>query len=163
MSISIVVNTHGMAEAVAQLNRIAGFRIENASRLIAPILESQTRRRIEKEKRSPRGERWKPNREGTSILLKTGRHLRDSVAHRTAGADAIVEAHWKHARVHQLGAVIRPRNARRLVFRVGRNRQPIFAQKVTIPARPFIGLSAENHQEIIDELNAMLDDLGGAE
>lgn len=163
MSISIVVNTHGIAAAVEQLNKLTGWRVEQGARLIAPILESQTRRRIEVEKRSPRGERWKPNRTGTSILLRTGRHLRDSVAHRAAGSDAIVEAHWKHAHVHQTGMTIRPRNAKRLVFRVGANAQPVFAHKVTIPARPFIGLSAENEADLVEELNAMLAELGGAE
>lgn len=63
--------------------------------------------------------------------------------------------------VHQRGMTIVPRSAKRLVFRVGRNAQPIFAKKVTIPARPFIGLSADNLKEIVEELNAMFEDLFG--
>lgn len=162
MSVSITVNTHGIAAVVALLNRLESFRVEDGASLVAPILESQTRRRIESEKRSPQGVAWTPNRAGTSTLLKTGRHLRDSVANRTAGPDAIVEAHWQHAHVHQTGMTIVPRNAKRLVFFAGKNAQPIFAARVKIPARQFIGLSKENHEEIVEELNAMLAELGGA-
>ncbi|CAM5398494.1 hypothetical protein AFEL58S_01997 [Afipia felis] len=163
MSVSVVVNTHGLAEAVAQLNRLTSWKVEDGARHIAPILESQTLRRVDVEKRSPRGEAWKPNRTGTSILRRTGRHLRDSIAGRAAGADAIVEAHWEHAHVHQTGMDIHPRNGKALVFRVGANAQPIFARKVTIPKREFIGLSRDNEAEIVEELNAMLDSLGGAQ
>lgn len=163
MSVSVVVNTHGLAAAVAQLNRIASWKVEDGARRIAPILESQTLRRIDVEKRSPRGEAWKPNRTGTSILRRTGRHLRDSVASRASGGDAIVEAHWEFAHVHQTGMEIHPRNAKALVFRVGANARPIFARKVTIPQRQFIGLSKDNETEIVEELNAMLQSLGGAQ
>lgn len=163
MSVSIVVNTHGIAAMVERVNKIAAFKPADGARLIAPLLESQTRRRIEVEKRSPGGVAWKPNRAGTSILRRTGRHLRDSVAGRASGTDAIVEAHWKHAHVHQTGMTIRPRNAKRLVFRVGANAQPIFAHQVTIPRRQFMGLSKANEEEIVEEINAMLADLGGAE
>lgn len=163
MSVSIVVYTHGIGEAINRVNRIAGWRPEEGARLIAPILESQTRRRIEEEKTDPSGKAWPQNRAGTSILLRSGRNLRDSVAHRAAGGDAIVEAHWKFAHVHQTGMTIRPKNASRLVFHVGANAQPIFARRVTIPRRQFIGLSKANEDEIVDELNEMLSDLGGGQ
>jgi phage gpG-like protein len=163
VSVSLIITTHGIAAAVEQLERLTGWSPADGAQRIAPILESQTRRRIESEKRSPRGVAWAPNRTGTSTLLRTGRHLRDSIANRTSGPDAIVEAHWQHAHVHQTGMTIRPRNAKRLMFRIGPNGAPVFAHKVTIPARPFIGLSTENHDEIVEELNAMLADLGGEE
>lgn len=162
MSVSIVVNTHGIGEAVNRINRLGGWTPADGARRIAPILETQTRRRIEEEKTDPQGKAWPKNRAGTSILLRTGRHLRDSIAHRSSGGDAIVEAHWKHAHVHQAGMTIRPKNARRLVFHVGANAQPIFARQVTIPRRQFIGLSKANEDEIVEELNAMLGELGGA-
>jgi phage gpG-like protein len=41
--------------------------------------------------------------------------------------------------VHQFGAVIEPKNAKRLVF-PGLGKQLIFAKRVTIPARPFLPL-----------------------
>lgn len=159
MSAAIVIDVSKLASSRVQLDRLRAFRIEDGARLLAPILESQTRRRIEAEKTAPDGAAWKPNVEGTSVLLRTGRHLRDSVAHRTAGADAIVEAHWKHAWVHQQGLTIKPKTKRRLVFSV-RGRK-VGARKVTIPARPFMGVSNANETEIVEELNAMLADLAG--
>ena len=51
--------------------------------------ESQTRRRIESEKTAPDGTAWKPNIEGHSILLESGRHLRDSVAFVAHGAEEV--------------------------------------------------------------------------
>ena len=157
--VSLVVQSHGIGEAVNRLTRLANWRPNDAARKIAPILESQTRRRIEAEKTSPEGRAWAPNRTRTSILLRTGRHLRDSISHRASGGDAIVEATWKYAHVHQKGATIRPKSARRLVFMLGDRK--VFASQVKIPARPFMGLSAANEKEIIAELNAMLMELGG--
>jgi len=162
VSVALVVSSQGIGEAVNRLNRLAGWSAADGARRIAPILESQTRRRIEEEKTDPQGKAWPKNRSGTSILLRTGRNLRDSIAHRTSGSDAIVEAHWKYAHVHQTGMTIRPKTARRLVFRVGQNQQPIFARQVTIPRRQFIGLSSANENEIVEELNATLKELGGA-
>lgn len=43
------------------------------------------------------------------------------------------------AAVHQFGAVIKPKNAKRLAF-PGPGGKMIFAKKVTIPARPFLPL-----------------------
>lgn len=159
MSVTITVHSEGLNEAVTRLARFAGWSAAAGARHIAPILESQTRRRIEEEKTAPSGAAWPANRTGTSILLRSGRHLRDAIAHRTAGGAAIVEAHWRHAHVHQTGATIRPRHKRRMVFRIGNQR--VFARQVTIPARPFIGLSPANAAELVDELNAMLADLAG--
>lgn len=159
MSVSIVIKPEGVEALIELLNKIASFRLDSAASLVAPILENQTRRRIESEKTSPEGRSWLPNRAGTSTLLKTGRNLRDSIAHRTNGNEAIVEAHWRHAHVHQTGKTITPKSAKRLVFKIGG--QTVFARKVVIPARPFIGLSRDNETEIVEELNAMLADKFG--
>jgi len=165
MSVSIVVKTRGLAAAVAQLNRLTSWKVEDGARKISGILESQTLRRIDVEKRSPDGEAWKPNRTGTSILRRTGRHLRDSIEGRATGADAIVEAHWEHAHVHQTGMEIRPRNGAALKFWFvdGGHTNFVIAPKVTIPKREFIGLSKDNEAEIVEELNAMLRSYGSGQ
>lgn len=161
MSVAIVIDVSSLATARAQLDRLRSFKLDDGARLLAPILEAQTRRRIMDEKTSPSGVAWKPNLEGTAILTRSGRHLHDAVAGRTAGADAIVEAHWQHAWVHQQGLTIRPKAKKRLAFTV-RGRK-VLARKVTIPARPFIGLSKANEEEIVEELNMMLADLAGGQ
>ena len=161
MSVSMTIRSEGIDQVLSRLNRIAGFTAREAAQGVSAILESQTRRRIETEKRSPAGVPWKPNRAGTPILMRTGRNLHDSIAGRAEGADAIVEAHWQFAHVHQGGMTIRPKTKSRLVFRIGGNGQPIFARQVTIPKREFIGLSPDNEKEIVAELNATLAELAG--
>ena len=50
-----------------------------------------------------------------------------------------------YAAIHQYGGTIRPKNAKRLMFKVGG--KTVMTQSVTIPARPFIGFSEEDRQE----------------
>lgn len=154
MSARIVIDVTGLASARAQLERLRAFPLDKGAMSLAITLERQTRRRIFSEKTAPSGEAWKPNLEGTSILKRTGAHLHDAVRGRAEGNDAIVEAHWQHAWVHQQGLTIRPKTKTRLAFTV-RGRK-VSVRKVTIPARPFMGLSKSNEEEIVEELNAML-------
>lgn len=71
-------------------------------------------------------------------LRDTGRLQRSIVANPDS-TGVTIGTNVKHAAVHQFGATIVPRNARRLVF-PGPNGRMIFAKKVTIPARPFMPL-----------------------
>jgi phage virion morphogenesis protein len=121
--------------------------------------EMQTRRRIEEEKTAPDGSAWPANRAGTSILLQSGSNLRDSIAHDVGGGATEWGASWEYAHVHQDGAVIKPRDAKRLSFMIGGER--VFARQVTIPARSFVGLSEANKSEIVDVVTDFLGVLGG--
>lgn len=125
---------------------------------LGAIGESQTRRRIESEKTAPDGTPWAPNKAGHSILLESGRHLRDSVAF-IAHGDVEVEwgESWEFAHVHQYGATIVPKTAQRLVFTL--NGKKVFAKKVTIPARPSVGVSAANAEEITEHVSDFLERL----
>ncbi len=128
-----------------------------AGKLLEEIGElgaAQTRRRIEVEKTSPDGTPWAPNKEGHSILLESGRHLRDSVAFLAGGEEVEWGESWEFAHVHQYGATIVPKTAQRLAFTL--NGQKVFAKKVTIPARPSVGISAENAQEITEHVSDFL-------
>ncbi len=50
--------------------------------------------------------------------------------------------------MHQEGAIIKPTDAKALAFVSGGKQ--VFAKKVVIPARPFVGLSSDNEQELLD-------------
>jgi phage gpG-like protein len=116
--------------------------------------ESQTRRRITDEKTGPDGQAWPKNLEGTPILRRTGQNLEASVAF-AAGEDEVEwGASWEYAHVHQFGATITPKAADRLVFFVGGKKTG--ARRVTIPPRPFVGVSDANGREIEDELTAWM-------
>jgi phage gpG-like protein len=60
----------------------------------------------------------------------------------------IVGSGLVYARIQQEGGTIVPRDAKALAFPMGNGMA--FAQSVTLPARPYLGVSNDNKQEIID-------------
>ncbi|MEO0497878.1 MAG: phage virion morphogenesis protein [Pseudomonadota bacterium] len=114
---------------------------------IGALGESQTRRRITSEKTAPDGSAWAPNLEGNSILQRTGQNLLDSITYEADANEARWGATWEHASVHQNGAVIKAKNGK-LAFSIGG--RSVFTDKVTIPARQFVGISSNNKSEIED-------------
>ena len=85
-----------------------------------------------------------------ALKVRRGQPLRDSglmnrsITARPDASGVTIGTNLKHEgvsypAVHQWGAVITPKRAKRLVF-PGPNGRLIFAKKVTIPARPFLPL-----------------------
>ncbi len=156
MSIGLSIDIADLLKAEMHVTRLALTAGAAAGLLeeIGALGESQTRRRIEVEKTAPDGTPWAPNREGHSILLETGRHLRDSVAF-IAGTDEVQWGEsWEFAHVHQFGATIAPKAAKALIFKL--NGKTVSARKVTIPARPSVGISAANAREITEHVSDFL-------
>ncbi len=89
------------------------------------------------------GIKWRPSRraitKGGKTLTKSTRLVTSFVYQASA---ALVEwgTNVKYAAIHQWGGEIRPKNSRYLAF-MGDNGGMVFAKKVTIPARPFLGIS----------------------
>lgn len=153
MSVSITIDVTGLNGALRALRPIFDFEPSELMTAIAALGESQTRRRISEEKTAPDGTPWLPNTEGTPILVATGQHLLYSIAWTASASEAEWGAAWEHAHVHQDGMVIVPKQAKALVFQLGG--KTVAAKSVTIPARPFVGLSAENEQEIVELVTDM--------
>lgn len=81
------------------------------------------------------------------ILTESGR-LRDSI-NSEAGPDQVrVGTNTIYAAVHQFGGTIKPVSSSHLVFRLG-NRL-VMADSVTLPARPFLGISSDDEAEIAE-------------
>lgn len=148
MSVRIVIDGGDIGKLLTALKPFSDFEPAELMTAIGALGESQTRRRISEEKTSPEGEAWKPNFREGDILVETGGHLLASVAYTASADQAEWGAAWEYAHVHQYGATIKPKEADKLVFSLGG--KMVFAKEVTIPARPFVGLSSENAQEIID-------------
>lgn len=121
-------------------------------RALAAAGESQTRRRIESERRGPDGApwpEWSPNyaktRHGGHSLLQSTGALLDSL---TSFADDLVGG-WgtnlRYAAIHQFGG------------QTGMKPGP-----AAIPPRPFLGVSAEDLEELADIAEDYLDRLLGA-
>lgn len=155
--ISIIIEGADFDRVFKHLKPIFDFQPGEMMAGIAALGESQTRRRISEEKTAPDGSAWKPNNEGTSILLQTGQHLLQSIASEASADTAEWGATWEYAHVHQDGMTIVPKNKKVLQFMIGG--KLVSAKRVTIPARPFVGLSSENEAEI-EEL--ITDVLGGS-
>jgi phage gpG-like protein len=146
----------GLTEAILKIEGIADAPRGELMEGIGRLVQGQTRRRIETEKTSPAGAAWKPNRAGTSILYRSGALAR-SIDYAAADDSVQVGSALVYAGVHQGGAVIVPKTATRLVFHAGG--RLVFAMKVTIPARPFVGLSADNQNEIVETAEEWLERL----
>ncbi len=123
----------------------------------------------------PGGVRWKPSirvmRDGGKTLIGVDGESRaemgilgglmGSITYE-ADADGV---RWGsnaiHARIHQMGGVIKPKRAPALAFRIGD--RTIFADSVTIPARPYLGLDDGDFATIEDIVLDKLDQaFGGA-
>lgn len=85
----------------------------------------------------PEGTPWLPSQRaletGGQTLIKTGR-LRDSITHRATADSVVVGTNLVYAAIHQLGG------------QAGRGR------RTRIPARPYLGVSADDRDEILGTL-----------
>lgn len=129
------------------------------------IFENSTRSRFVTE-RGPNGipwpQSWRARVQGGRTLTDKG-NLLGSI--RSNVGDKFVETgvdgrsvSAKYARTHQEGRVIRPRRAGALAF-VGPDGKFRMVQKVTIPARPFMGI---DQQDVTDLREAFVDYLEAA-
>lgn len=98
----------------------------------------------------PDGRAWEPSirarNTGGQTLVDSGR-LRQSIGWRADGTSAEWGTNVLYARTHQEGATIRAKSGGRLTFAIPGlgYRSP---QEVVIPARPFLGIDAEDEREI---------------
>ena len=148
MSYSITIDASDLDDALKRLRPIFEFEPHELMTAIASLGDSQTRRRIAEEKTAPDGTPWQPNTQGTPILVQTGQNLLYSLAWTSSASEAEWGATWEYAHVHQEGMTIVPKEAAALIFNLGG--KDIKAKKVTIPARPFVGISEENEREIVE-------------
>lgn len=109
---------------------------------------SQTQRRIDSEKTAPDGTPWAPwsesyakTRHGGHSLLVAEQNLLDSIEHIVGLTGDFVEwgSNLVYATSHQNGLDISVIGSRR---------------RITVPARPYLGLSAENEEDMA----ALVDD-----
>lgn len=151
MSVELDLTIEGLEEADARLALLDPLDSMALLEGLARLIQEQTRRRIEEEKTDPDGNPWKPNLAGTSILYKSGAMAR-AIDYQVSGNSVRVGVGAiggvPYPAVHQGGATIRPKKAKSLVFKLGN--RIVHASSVTIPARPFLGISGANSNEILE-------------
>lgn len=111
----------------------------------------------------PGGAPWKSlnpvyasGKRGAGILRESGMAggLMGSIAMRAGRDEVEVGSNKIYAAVHQFGATITPKAGQFLIFRMG-GRLAI-ARSVTIPARPYLGVSGDDMVMIGDVLDGFL-------
>lgn len=146
----------GLADAFGDLTDLMeGFGL---------TLESSVTDRFDSES-APDGSKWTPSirakQDGGKTLSDTAR-LRQSV-HSVAGAKQVeVGTNLIYAGVHQFGATIRAKSSKGLRFQLpgGLGWRRIMA--VEIPARPFLGLSSDDIEELLAQTEDYALAAGGA-
>jgi phage virion morphogenesis protein len=166
--VALVLEFDGLGQARAAFGALqaAGEDLRPALSDIGQELEASTVDRFETNV-APDGTPWRPSlraqTKGGVTLVEEG-HLRDSVHWRIDGDDTVeigaggIAA--AYAAAHQVGAVIEAHGPGGLRFQLATG-QWIHRQRVTIPARPYLGISAEDETAIgeilVDHYRAALE------
>lgn len=100
--------------------------------------------------RAPDGAPWKPSMraeaEGGKTLEKSTR-LRDSIDFEVGPRRVVWGTNVSYGRIHQTGGVIRPKSGKALKFSLPGGGFAVVS-KVTMPARPYLGISREDAEDI---------------
>lgn len=152
---------HDQVKANRLLDQLAAkaSNIQGGLKIVGERLLREQNRRFDTQS-DPDGRPWAPlkpltrlTRGGASgpILRRSGQ-LKRSGAWQVAGLRLSVGVNTPYAAVHQFGATIVPRKARRLAIPIpagagGRNGTSFaFAKRVTIPPRPIVGFGARDEK-----------------
>lgn len=123
--------------------------------IIGARLEQSARTRIESTNEAPDGTPWPKSfrvtiGQGGKTLLDRGR-FRDGLTHLATPNEAEVGTNAIQAGVHQFGATITAKTAKGLFFRLADGSEVVVGS-VTIPARPYLGISREDEEVITQDL-----------
>lgn len=135
----IRVEVQGLARVNAELGRIGNADLRPLLDALGFEVEGQTKRRIDEEKSAPDGtpwaplspeyQAWKQDKKGAVGLLEFEGHLLKSIQYQFVGANAVeIGTNMIYGAIHQSGG-----------DDVGKN----------IPARPYLGLSDENVDDLV--------------
>jgi phage virion morphogenesis protein len=146
---------HDDAQIRAKLLSLIAFGRDPspAMRDIATLGENSTRERFRTEI-GPDGKRWKRSIRaqisGGRTLTESG-HLGDSISSRFGRDFAEWGVNRIYAAIHQFGGVIKPKNASSLRFQLAGG-EFVSTKSVTMPARPYLGISSGDESDILDIL-----------
>ncbi|MBX9594699.1 MAG: phage virion morphogenesis protein [Roseomonas sp.] len=113
----------------------------------------------------PQGAAWAPlnpeyaaaKKRGAGILRGAAMAggLMGSITRDVQGDEVAVGTAKVYGAPHQFGAVIRPRSAPALAFRIGK--RLVLARSVTIPARPYLGWGPAEDEVVMEVTEAFFD------
>lgn len=144
---------------------VAAKKISNHTALLKNIGEALlnvTLERMDREE-SPDGTRWqelnpgyKKQKRSDKMLQEQGTAsgLKGSLSYQVSGDTLELGSNKIYAAIHQYGGTIEPVSAKKLYFKMG-NRL-VAANKVTIPARPYLGIGSHEERAINDVVQDFL-------
>jgi phage virion morphogenesis protein len=142
-SVAFRVTSPALDRAVAAFGRLPADVRADLPAVLGAVAETGARRRISEEKRGPDGRAWprwsekyKASRTRAQGLLVDSGRLLDTVAFETRGADVAVGASRVYAAIHQFGGA-----------EVG---------KPGLPARPYLGVSAEDEAAMLEAVETFV-------
>ena len=161
-NVKIEFDLSGIKEARAKLERL-----QEATSDLRPLLEAIREDLLlshderARDQVDPQGHTWKAldplyakTKRGGRILHASGRML--SLASRVEGDTVVIGTNAEYAAAHQFGATIRPKAKKALRFNMGGK---WFTKKsVTIPARPFLGVSEQDKKDMVEAVQDYLDE-----
>lgn len=145
-----------------RLNQLDSLDIKGVLNAMAEGLRTSTVERFTEEK-TPEGTPWKPSvrarEEGGKTLTRTAQ-LKTSIRSEVSDSGLAVGTNDIRAATHQFGdkRTIRARNKRYLTFKIGGQWHKAASVNVSIPARPFLGISKADEQDIRDILEEALEE-----
>ena len=139
----------GLDTALKKFQDALAHQKQDLMEALGDALVSGTLKRFEDEE-DPEGKKWEPVARSGKILTDTAR-LRNSIDSAVAGDTVLVGSNVKYARIHQKGGVIKPVKKKALKFKVGG--KWVYAKKVTIKPRPYLGISKDDWREIADTIS----------
>lgn len=152
MTVAIDARIEGLSELGAALDRMArlGRTPKPIWDAIGQYGESSTRLRFKKQT-GPDGQRWKPSRRaqlvGGQTLVMKARLLR-SITHKADNSGTSWGTNVIYAGIQNFGGTIKAKGGGSLRFRLpGGNF--VTVKKVTIPARPFVGVNADDSRQML--------------
>ncbi len=138
----------------SKLRRLSNIDFAGLNEQMAEGVKTSTRLRF-KTGTDPEGKPWKPTLRGGRILVLTAR-LRNSIRARADAGGFAVGTNVIYAARHQFGdkrpLTIKAKTKRGLRFRVGGQWVTKRSVKVKMPARPFLGISKDDLEEIKETL-----------
>lgn len=162
-SVSVKVDVDSnLDQLIGRLDRICGIDKAGVMNAIAEGLRTSTYERFQRSE-APDGSRWKPSireRSGEGNTLIDSNALRTSIEAKADATGAAVGTNKKYAATHQFGdeRTIRAKNGKYLKFKVDGRFVSVPAVRVNIPARPFLGISQSDDEEIRELLEEVFEE-----
>lgn len=137
----------GLQAVADRLNRLTTAQYDELLEQVGATVESQTRRRLSTEKEAPDGSPWAPLSDqwaakkaehSSGGMMEYQGQLMDSISYRVSGDEVAIGTGLVYGAIHQLGG------------------EPV---GLPIPARPYLGLSTDNANELNEVISAWLNQL----